>query len=202
MKYFNFVSLLFHPIVLPFIATLIFFRLEPNCISAALQLKIIGLVGSITLVFPILMLYVLKQSGMIQSYEVKNIKERRTPFVYMIALFLLLSYTFYKIQVLHVLSSLFLGCSLALILAYVLFSMKIKTSIHMIGAVSLVSFFILYSVVYKTNNIHAIALSVILTGMIGQSRLHLKAHTLYEIVAGIGVGLSMQLLAYSITIVS
>lgn len=202
MKYFNFVSLLFHPLLLPFIATLIFFRLEPNAISSELQLKIIGLVGSITLVFPLIMLYVLKKSGMIQSYEVKNIKERRTPFVYMIALFLLLSYTFHKIQVLYVLSSLFLGCSLALLVSLALFSIKIKTSVHMIGAVSIVSFFLIYSVVYETNNIHAIAISVFITGLIGQSRLHLKAHTFFEIIVGIGVGLGMQLLAYSYTIVS
>lgn len=201
MKYFYLISLLFHPILLPFIATLIFFKLEPFSVSSELQIKVIVLVGSITMLFPLIMLYVLKKAGMIQSFEVRNIKERRTPFIYMIALFLLLSYTFQKIQVLQLLASLFLGCSLALIVSYLLFSVKIKTSIHMIGTVSVLSFFVMYGLLYQTNTIHAIALSILITGIVGQSRLYLKAHTPFEIGLGVFVGLIMQLLAFNYTII-
>ena len=72
--------------------------------------------------------------------------------------------------------------------------MKFKASIHLIAISGLFMFFIALSIHFSININGTLALMSIVTGAIATSRLHLKAHTLKELVLGLFVGLIPQLL--------
>ena len=145
------ISVLFHPILLPIAATIIFFILNTESIDTKVQLKIIVIVAIGTYFTPILMLLVLKKRKLIDTIEVRKIKERKIPVIFMTVLFYILGKSFHKIPDLFYLSQLFLGCSLALSICYILFMKKLKISLHMIGIASLISFLGIYSIETRSN---------------------------------------------------
>lgn len=58
----------------------------------------------------------------------------------------------------------------------------------MIGIASLLSFFIVFSIITQTNLLLLIALIFILSGVVGHARIYLKAHSLKEVIIGFSVG--------------
>ncbi len=196
-RFFSIVSIVFHPIVLPTAATLFVFIAKPNTLDSQLKLNILGLVAVFTYAFPILLLYILKRTKRIHSYDLKEIQERKSPILTMLVLFYILATLFGEIVQLHSLAILFTGCSISLSLCYIAFVKNIKTSIHMIGAASASSFLLTFSHQYQFNLLLPFAISCFCGGLIAQARLRLDAHSLKEIIFGIVFGILGQFLAYS-----
>ena len=196
-KFFSIVSIVFHPIVLPTAATLFVFIVQPNTLSSHFKLNILGLVAVFTYAIPILLLYVLKKTKRIHSYDLKEIHERKSPILTMLVLFYILATLFGEIVQLHSLATLFTGCSISLSLCYIAFAKNIKTSIHMIGAASASTFLLTFSHQYQCNLLLPFAISCFCGGLISQARLRLEAHTIKEIIFGIVFGILGQLVAYS-----
>lgn len=195
-RFFKIVSHFFHPIVLPMAATLFVYIMDPNALDRNNQLKIFSLVMVTTYIIPLLLLFVLKKNRNIQSYQLGAIQERKSPVVVMVVIFYMLAHLLGSIQEVALLGVLFMGCSISLTLCYIAIAMKVKASIHMIGTASACSFILIYSVQYQTNLLIAFAVSVAVAGLVGQARLHLKAHNLKEIIWGTAFGIFGPVLAY------
>jgi hypothetical protein len=192
------VSLIFHPVLLPFAGTLYYFLIHPIHIPRELKYKITIVIITGTYLMPLLLLYILKKRKKINSYELSNISERKTPLLFMIALFFILGKSLLKIEEILELGTLFIGCSCALTICYFLFLFNFKTSIHMIGASSMLAFVILFSMQYQQNMLAQIAVIILFSGLIGQARLHLKAHTAREVYFGFLIGIMSQFIVFGL----
>lgn len=187
-RFYKLISVIFHPILLPIVATILYFILHQTNLETSVKYKILIIVATATYLIPLFLLFILKRKKMIQSFEVKNIQERKTPIVFMIVLFYFLGQTLSNIPEITLVSILFFGCSLSLSICYFLFLKKIKTSLHMIGIGSLISFIITYSIHTQTNLLNFISFLSLIAGLIGHARLYLKSHVLKEVIIGFSIG--------------
>jgi membrane-associated phospholipid phosphatase len=133
---------------------------------------------------------------MIESYKLDTIEERKFPIIFFIILSFMIGNLLINIQVVDLLAFSFYGTAISLCLTYILFSAKIKTSLHMIGIGGILSFIIIMSFEYKLNYNLIIAILFVLAGVIAVSRLALKAHLPKEVYIGFLVGMVSQLISY------
>ena len=197
-RFHKLISVLFHPILLPIAATIVFFILNNDTINTKAQLTIISTVAIGTYLVPLIMLFVLKRRKLIQNLEVRSINERKIPIIFMTVLFYILGKSFNSIENLIYLSQLFLGSSLALSICYFLLLKNLKISLHMIGIASFISFVTIYSIQTKSNITLFLAILFLLAGIIANARLKLKEHSLKELSLGFLTGICSQILIFAI----
>ena len=72
--------------------------------------------------------------------------------------------------------------------------LKFKTSIHMMSTGGAFFFMVLVNLHYDYSFSTTFAFFVIVMGAMASSRLHLNAHTVKELVAGLAIGVAPQLM--------
>lgn len=125
---------------------------------------------------------------------VPNISERKLPLVIHAFLLIILvkqSITLERYSELHFFM---LGALMSTLIALILLFFKSKASLHMMGITGLTFFYLGLSIVYQTQNIAVFALLIFINGLVASSRLEMKAHTSKEILIGMLIGGSPQLL--------
>lgn len=196
MKFHKLISVLLHPVVMPTVGVLLYFLIHPFNIPPKQQYLILGIVFLSSYILPIILLVLLKALGLIKSYQVVGIKERKIPLVFMTVIFYALGRLFYTNTVTQELANLFFGTSLSLILVYALFILKLKSSLHILSFGNAIGFFLFYTLSSGVNVLPLVAILFLLAGLLGASRLHLKAHTSIEIYLGFFLGIIGQTFAY------
>lgn len=198
MKFSKFISYFFHPINFPIIGTILFFLYIPKFIFKPQEHIIIAVIFIGTYIFPILLLWLMKRFEMIKSYHMVTIEERKFPLLLFISLSFIIGHWLYKSKIVDLLSLFFFGYGLSLICAYLFLYRKIKISLHTMAISGLIGFLIYYSYSYKINLIMILATLFVLAGLVGSTRLRLRAHQLNEVLLGGFIGISAQFLAYFI----
>ena len=127
------ISIVLHPIVLPTIGVLFYFILIPNNFNSNQRLALLGLIFVTTYIVPLLILIFFKKFKLINSFEAESIQERKIHIALMIIIFYLLGNTLKDIPNLFDIGLLFYATALGLLLIYILFVFKIKTSIHVLS---------------------------------------------------------------------
>ncbi|SED19555.1 hypothetical protein SAMN04489761_4581 [Tenacibaculum sp. MAR_2009_124] len=196
MKLHKFISALLHPIVMPTIGIFVYFFLSPIQLNRNQQLTVLAIVFIATYVIPLLLLIFLKAVGYINSYQVFSIKERKVPLFFMITLLFFLAELFRKLTIVKDLSYLFYGIVLGLIITYFLFFTKLKSSLHLLSMGGALGYFIIFQQIHQVNIMPVIITFVILSGILGTSRLFLKAHTPKEVYTGFFIGFLSQFAVY------
>lgn len=102
------------------------------------------------------------------------------------------------IQIADLLAFSFFGVAFALSFTYLLFSIKIKTSLHTIGIGGLIGFVMVMSYAYQLNFNSLIAGLFVIGGIIGVSRLALNVHSPKEVYIGFLIGLISQFISFQI----
>ena len=133
MKLHKFISTILNPTVLPTVGAFLYFIFVTQTFEKRLQLIVLGLIFVLTYIVPILLLFFLKNFGFIKDFQVSTIKERRVPVILMILILYFLGNTIIQIPMIRNLGILFYGTSLSLICIYVLFSIKLKSSLHLVS---------------------------------------------------------------------
>ena len=200
MRFSKFISYFFQPINFSILGAFIYFLWIPKHIFKLQEYFILSLVFIGTYLFPLLALLALKKFNVIYSYQMRSVEERKFPLL----LFMLISYSIgnwlFKAATVDLLALFYFGYTLALFIAYILLHFKIKASLHA-GAISgLIGFLIYFSYHYKTNLLFVLACLFLLAGIIGTSRLRLKAHTLKELFWAYSIGFFTQIISYLIYI--
>lgn len=196
MRWHKFLSTILHPIVMPTIGLLLYFYLCPFEVDFREQLYFLSIVFIATYIIPIFILIVLKLTNKISSVNLPSIKERKAPLFIMMCIFLILARYFSAFRNAQDLSYLFYGTLLGLIAIYLIFVTGIKTSIHLLSMGSAVGYFIVFQLIYNTSVLPLIIILILLSGLLGASRLYLKAHTPKEVYLGFILGISCQIIAY------
>ncbi|CAL2104928.1 conserved membrane hypothetical protein [Tenacibaculum sp. 190524A02b] len=198
MSWHKFISGILHPIVMPTIGILLYLIFSPANLNQQQQLTVLGIVFVATYIIPLLLLVFLKSVGYINSYQVFSIKERKVPLFFMIALLFSLAQLFKKLNAVEDLSYLFYGIVLGLVITYLLFFLKIKSSLHLLSIGGATSYFLIFQMIHQINLIPIVIIFILLSGLLASSRLYLKAHTVKEVYIGFFLGFTCQFIVYYI----
>jgi hypothetical protein len=182
--------------VIPTIGVLLFLALTPDFIRKERQYLVLGIVFFSTYVVPIISLIILKALGVIKSFQVESIKERKIPLFLMLLIFYILGWFLIMIPDFKDLGVLFYGTNLSLIVIYILFFFNIKTSLHIVSMSSALGFFLIYGTLNSISILPIAVIIIMLTGLLASSRLYLKAHTPLEVYLGFFLGITSQYVGY------
>ena len=196
MKFHKFISTILHPIVLPTLGVFLYFVFVSKSFEKRLQLIVLGLVFALTYVVPVLLLLFLRNFGFIKDFQVSTIKERRFPVIFMIFLLSFLGNTIIQIPTIRNLGILFYGTSLSLTCIYLLFSVKLKSSLHLVSMGNMIGFFLIMTNINSLSMLPIIILLILLSGILASSRLYLKAHTPIELLIGFSLGIVCQFILF------
>jgi len=191
VKFAKLISYIFHPGFMPTLVMLVLFNLDTYfrfSVSPGLKKFILGLVFINTFLFPLLILVFLKSRNAIDSFELKNRKNRIIPFG-VSTLFFFFTYNFMRETSLPpIILSIFLGISLSMFIVFIT-SFFYKTSIHMVGVSGLLASILCLYVKFSANYLLEISTVTLIWGLVGYSRLKLKSHSVDEVYVGAGIGL-------------
>ena len=197
-KFYKIISVIFHPIVVPTIGVLLYFILIPSSYPSNLKLTLLSLIFIMTYLVPLLILILFKKLKLIESFNAHTIKERKLPVAMMIVLFYLLGNTIANIGAMRDISLLFYATSGALMLLYVFFVFKIKTSIHLLSLGISTAFFLIIDINNSSNFPLVIILNILIAGIVANARLYLKAHEPSEVYIGFFMGFISTFITYNI----
>lgn len=197
-KFYKIISVVFHPIVVPTIGVLLYFILIPSSYPSNLKLTLLSLIFVMTYLVPLLILILFKKLKLIESFNAHTIKERKLPVAMMIVLFYLLGNTIANIGAMRDISLLFYATSGALMLLYVFFIFKIKTSIHLLSLGISTAFFLIIDINNSSSFPLVIIINILIAGIVANARLYLKAHKPSEVYIGFFMGFISTFITYNI----
>ena len=198
MLFYKLISYLFHPLLFSFLGSFLYLYLSPKHILKEQEYIILFIVFISTYIIPILLLAFLKRINMISDYHLRNIDERKFPVLFFIMLSFLLGRAMVSTEIADLLAFSFFGVAFALSFTYLLFNIKIKTSLHTLGIGGIIGFVMVMSYEYRLNFNSLLAGLFIIAGLIGVSRLALNAHRPKEIYIGFLLGLISQVISFQI----
>jgi hypothetical protein len=188
------ISSIFHPLIMPVIGLLLIFNTDSYlnyAIPSALKKAIIGLVGICTFAIPLLIALLLVNRKVINSLEMETQKERNIPYAITIIFFILTLTLLKKAPVPPIIYNFIIGATLSVMLAFII-NLKWKISAHMIGIGGLVGALFCVASLLEVYLLPQIVFALLIAGLIGSSRLLLKAHTPPQIYLGFVVGVFCQ----------
>ena len=207
------ISVVFQPLFLPIYAFLLYVTIDHHSTflirseQASLHFNyILSIQILLAVIIPIGSLYVMYRSNIITSMSLPNRKERIP--VFMITLFYYLL-TYYFLRKIHVTNLDFLGAFMSFLTGGIILtglSLIItffwKISIHAIGISGFAGAFLGFSeLLFPIQNEEEITMIniilLILVGVVCSARLHLKAHSFLQIIAGITLGFVVEYLVVS-----
>ena len=188
------ISYIFHPLIMPLLGVLFYFSKSPRFIpEQIIQAKLVSLF-ILTVILPILLYFLLKTLGKVNSIYLETTKERIFPLILnCIVILIVLQRILTATQIIE-LYFFFVGILISTLSCLMLVFFKIKASIHMISVSGVFMFFIALSVHFSININGTLALMSLITGAVATSRLHLKAHTYIELLMGVFIGVVPQLI--------
>ena len=198
MKIHKTISSLLHPIAVPTVAVSMYFISVPIQFRSDQKWAVLSLIFVATYIVPLLLMIVLKQLNMIRTFKTKTIEQRKFPIAFMAILFYLLANTITSVSALTDLGLFFYAITLSLVITYVLFFFKIKLSIHLIALGAFIGFFLTLSQLYSQSYLLVTMVMFLVSGIVANARLSLKAHTVQEIYYGFFLGLIAPLILYHI----
>lgn len=190
---FYLISYLFHPLFIPIGGTVAYFMVAPYSTLETQSGNILP-IFILTVIIPIIFFLILKNLGIINSIFLPSLEERKYPLYISCIIFLMILYKVIPNNYVNELFYYFTGLLTATCATLVLLFFKFKTSMHLLGMGSILTFLIALSIHFETNITIAISLFTLFTGMVATSRLYLKAHTKNELLIGFLLGCCSQLI--------
>jgi len=196
VKFYKLVSYVFHPLLASFIGSFLFLFLSPKHFIKQQEYIILAVIFFSTYILPVFLLSLLKKMKMIDSYHLRSIEERKFPMMFFIVLSFMIGKMLLNIKIIDLLAYSFFGITAALGITYLLFSLKIKASLHTLGLGGVLGFVIIMSVEYQMNFNLIITILIVLSGLVAVSRLQLNAHQPKEVYIGFLTGLIAQIISF------
>lgn len=199
------VSFVFHPLLFPTYALLLLLATNPNRFGhfgEKLHIVWFIIIFSLTFLFPVVWLAMMKRLEMIQSLKLETTQERVVPIIatatfYLWATWMFKSNVHLKIPTDKLIFLMMIGCCFTLFLTLVT-NIWVKISLHTLAAGNLLGI-ILPLIRISTYDLRFVFVALILVaGIIGASRLILKAHNEREVFTGYFIGFTGQFIAFTI----
>jgi len=182
------VSILFHPVFVPTITVFLVVKIYSNIIILENQAGII-LIGTcvFSLILPLLSVFILLLTKKIDSLEMPKKEERFLPILFG-SIWMILGFYFMKeiFSCAPIMKSIYLGAIYVMLIS-LLITKKWKISLHMLAIGGATGVFIMLEFLFG-QNLMLLLITILISGILGFSRLSLKAHSLNQIYAGFIVG--------------
>ena len=191
------ISILFHPLIMPIVGLVIIFNTDSYinyAIPMELKRAVIVLVGTSTFIIPLLISLLLINRKLINSLEMETQKERIIPYAFTIIFYVFTLYMLKRAPIPPIIFNFVIGATLSVIIAFIV-NIKWKISAHMIGIGGLLGALICVSILLEIYITPFIIFTLLVAGLVGSSRLILKAHTQSQIYVGFAVGIICQVIA-------
>ncbi|MFN3755375.1 MAG: hypothetical protein ACK4RM_00320 [Flavobacterium sp.] len=189
-------SYLLHPLFIPVYATAFYFFWTRDFFLPTEMYLMLVQVVILTVFIPIAVFYLLLSIGKIDSIMISNLNQRKYPLMVNALLLYILIQKSFTIERTPELYFFFLGGFASTLLALLFLLIGKKISIHMIGISSITVFIAGFSLKYQITFTATLAVLLILNGLVGSSRLQMKAHNLSELALGFLGGCIPQILLY------
>ncbi len=187
------ISYIFHPLFMPLLGVIYYFSITPRDYPYEIVwAKLVSLV-ILTIVLPIMLYFLLKTLGKVESVYLKTTSERIIPLLLNCGVILIVIQRIITPTQILELYYFFIGILISTLVCLIFAIFKFKASIHMIAISGIFMFFVILSIHFNLNLNGTLALISIIIGAIATSRLHLKAHTTKELIMGLFIGFSSQL---------
>lgn len=185
------ISVVFQPLLMPTLVygMILFAVPEATSIPEEFKERIFFLIILSTLVIPMISIIGLRLSGTVKSLTMKEVKDRRVPFLIATAYFILTTWFLYQKTDLD--PVLWLGMGVICISVIILTGISIfwKMSAHMTGTGGLLAVILVLGSKFPNFGVLYPLLGVIfLCGIVASSRLFLQAHRPSEVYVGLAVG--------------
>jgi membrane-associated phospholipid phosphatase len=197
-------SIIFNPLLMPTFLLAVFYFFAPHIvdmagISAMARLGFLSFVNVYTFLMPILLIYFMYSRKWVQTLTLKNLRERRLPYLATIIFYLFLSYFLYTRSSHYAPTAILVFFSAVVIIIVAVVSLWWQISAHAaaIGG-SAGAFFITHFKYDEPNLYYASLIALIIAGAVMTARLKLNAHSLAQVIAGFAVGLGVSLAGYSL----
>jgi hypothetical protein len=179
---------------MPLLGVIFYFSKSPRFIAPEIiQAKVLS-VFILTILLPILLFFLLKTLGKVNSIYLNSTKERIYPLLLnCVVIFIVTQRVLTPTQAVE-LYFFFLGILISNMTCLILAILKFKASIHMIGLSGVFMFFITLSIHFNININGTLALIALIIGATATSRLHVKAHDSKELLIGLFIGIIPQLI--------
>lgn len=192
------INTLFHPLIIPTIGLFVLFQLDTHIrytLAPDIRRYIMLMVFINTAIIPALSVFILKQTGHIQDYVLRERTERVFPLMVAAVTFFL---TYYLLRQLHLPSLLdfyMMGATLLVLLCLII-SFRWNISLHMVSLGGLTGFLIVTALLLQQDMQFVIISAFLVSGFTGASRLQRKAHAPAEVYAGYLLGAVVIILLY------
>lgn len=188
------VSILLHPLWLPFLllAFLLYgLEIDAHWSDASLRKVILELAFWAWVVFPLLWLLLLKQLGLIRSWHMPHAKERRIPLALFLLIYAVSVWASFYLSLDNSIRILSAGVAAALLLALMI-NEYYKISLHTLslgGSSAFMACILIGNYAQKaTLIVLGLGLCLIVSIVVYAARLHLRAHTAWQLWMGYLVG--------------
>lgn len=200
----NIVSYLLHPMFMPLVMTYVLYILSPVTFAQYEDAKsVIGngvvpvfiQIGVTTIMYPLLVVLILKGLGMIESVQMRTRKERIIPLIASMVFYWWVSHVFKSHEAPVILQTVLRGAYWGLILVF-LASIFFKVSMHTAAAGGMLGILVLLLFTSPVAMSVPLFIGIVIAGVIGTARLLLGAHTPFEVWVGYAIGFVAQFAAY------
>lgn len=169
-------------------ATAYYFLITHDYYNSSQIAHTLVFVGNLTLVIPFTIFFLLLYLKKVDSWMLPNLKQRRIPLLMGLFLFWLLTYKLMQSGIYLELGMLFTASFCSVLLALVASWFRLKISLHTLGVQLFSTFVFLLHIHFGLNDWSIPIITLIISGLVGTSRLYLQAHTNLELLTGYVAG--------------
>ncbi len=188
----------FHPLIIPTLGLFILFRMNSHItfmLTPEARTYVLLLVFVNTAVLPVLSVIILKRTGHIYDYYLRERTERVFPLMVSAVTFFLTYYLLRQLQLPSLIDFFMMGATLLVLISLVL-SFRWKISLHMVSLGGLTGFLIITALLLQQEMHLLIITAFLVSGFTAASRLQLKAHAPAQVYAGYLTGFLLMFLLY------
>lgn len=190
-------SYIFHPLLIPLLGTILYFVVTPRYLDMQLVRVNLFAIVIITIFIPIVIFFLLKNLGVVETIYLKEVKERKFPLMIQCILLLLIIKMVFDPYDDPELYNFFIGIVFSAFAALVMVFFKLKVSLHQMGVAGILMFIIGLSAHFKINLLISISFFLFVNGWVASSRLENDSHTYPELGIGLLLGALPQLILFN-----
>lgn len=183
-------SVIFQPIFVPLYSLILIFNANTYITYAVhdeVKLFIYGITIMNTIILPVGVFYYFYKAKLIETIHMHTAKERSLPFLTIVVFQMSTFYVFTQAPLPSLFPNLVLGAAISVATAFVI-NLKWKVSIHMLGMGGIVGTLIGLMLRYQVNALNLVLILILVSGLVGYSRLKLNAHTPLQVYVGFILG--------------
>ena len=186
----NIISILFHPLLMPLIGIITILKsgayiayIDSHWVNHTLLIVFV-----LTVVLPLSLTPFYYYTRLVRSIRMKNHRERIVPYFITFILFYTAHFIIKKLP-LNYFYSIYLFAASVSVLLVIIISYFWKISTHMVGIGGLVGLIFSLSLKMTVNLMGVLIIAIIVTGILGTSRLRLNSHSPSQVYSGFILGL-------------